>query len=516
MKKWLRTLGILFAFVLLAANLSFAAGPKDEFHDYLVGFHDGASAKGLAIAGVNVVEEWSDLGAVHVKANAAGLQGLQHNPNVAYVEEDVVRYTMGTYTDGALTWGLQAVHAQEAWNLGAKGQNIKVCILDTGIDSTQPEFKRPDGTSAIKATANFTTAPSVNDVVGHGTHVAGTIAGQTNASGSYIGVAPNVDLYIAKVLGDDGSGKSTWIINGMKWCTSTARANIASLSLGSSAGSLTEQRQFDSSYKSGLLILAAAGNAGDATLSYPAGYSSVVSIAAVDSNLAHASFSQYNSDVELAAPGVSVLSSVPVGAGSKSSATESGVSYTTNALEYAPKGNVNGPLVECGLADSTTSCTGKPASGAWIAMINRGTIAFSDKINNVIAQGASAAIIANNDTAAPDDAGSFTLGAAGNWIPTVSVSYNSGVAIRNGGLGSGNVTIEAWNYEYMNGTSMATPHASAVAALAWSANPALTNAQMRTVLQNSALDLGTAGRDTYFGYGLVQADAAVNLAKNTH
>lgn len=515
MRKWLRLMGVFAALLLMTANLALAAGPQESVKEYLVGFRAGHSAKGLAVAGVKVKDDWSDLGAAHVSATAAGLRGLQNHPDIAYVEEDVPRYAMGTFTDGAYTWGLQAVNAPAAWSLGAQGAGRKVCILDTGINAAHPEFTRPDGTSVIKATANFTTSPSVADVVGHGTHVAGTVAGQLNASGSYIGVAPGVDLYIAKVLGDNGSGKSSWVINGMKWCTSQG-ANIASLSLGSSRGSVAEQRQFDSSYSKGVLSLAAAGNAGNATLSYPAGYASVVSVAAVDQNLGHASFSQYNSDVELAAPGVSVLSAVPLGTGVKGSASENGVAYGNNPLEFSGKGNITGPLVECGLADTATSCTGMPASGAWIAMISRGSVAFSTKITNVMGQGAAAAIIANNDTANPDDVGSFTLGSAGNWIPTTSVSYNSGVAIRSDGLASGNVTITAWDYAYYAGTSMATPHASAVAALAWSVKPALTNAKIRTVLQSSAKDLGTAGRDVYFGYGLVQADAAVNLAKVTN
>ncbi|MEI7850110.1 MAG: S8 family serine peptidase, partial [Chloroflexota bacterium] len=71
------------------------------------------------------------------------------------------------------------------------------------------------------------------------------------------------------------------------------------------------------------------------------------------------------------------------------------------------------------------------------------------------------------------------------------------------------LTQPASGYEYWDGTSMATPHASAVAALVWSANPSATNAQIRTVLQQTAQDLGVAGRDTSYGFGLVQAKAAI-------
>ncbi len=176
---------------------------------------------------------------------------------------------------------------------------------------------------------------------------------------------------------------------------------------------------------------------------------------------------------------------------------------------------MTGPLVECGLADSATSCSGKPASGAWIALIDRGAIAFGAKVQNVMAQGASAAIIANNDTVNKDDVGNFTLGAAGTWIPSVSVSFDSGVSIRRQGLGSGSVNLAPADFDYVDGTSQATPHASAVAALAWSVKPALSNAQIRAILTSTATDLGARGRDDLYGNGLVQADAAVGAALAT-
>lgn len=503
-------------FLILAVSISFAQ-PKDQTQSYLVSLLPGTSAQSLVGPDVTLVAEWPELLSAQVKATPAAAAHLAQLPGVEYVEEDLVRTAFSLpYTDGDLTWGLQAVKAQEAWNLGATGQGIKVCVLDTGIDSSHPEFVRPDGTSAIAGVANFTDSPSTFSVHPHGTHVSGTIAGQTNASGSKIGVAPGVALYMAKVLGDDGNGYTSWVISGLKWCQSQG-ANIASLSLGSDRASGVESKAFLDAYKSGMLIIAAAGNGGDNRLSYPAGYYPVVSIAALNPDLTKASFSQFNSDVELSAPGVATLSSMPVGTGLTTSLVVAGQSYKTASVEYAPIGSVTGPLVECGIANSTTSCTGIPASGPWVAMISRGSVTFAAKVTNVMAQGASAAIIANNATSTPDDYGSFTLGAPGNWVPTVSVSYNSGKAIRAAGLGTGTVTLAPWNYGYMQGTSMATPHASAVAALVWSANPSLTNEQVRNILESTALHLGQEhGRNFEYGYGLVQADAAVMAAQATH
>jgi subtilisin family serine protease len=101
-----------------------------------------------------------------------------------------------------------------------------------------------------------------------------------------------------------------------------------------------------------------------------------------------------------------------------------------------------------------------------------------------------------------------TLGTTVTSIPSVTATDTDGAAMK-GQLGqSATVSVKASNYAYFDGTSMATPHVSAVAALVWSYFPTCTAAQIRTSLNNSALDLGPAGRDTKYGFGLVQAKAA--------
>ncbi|HWI50652.1 MAG TPA: S8 family serine peptidase [Symbiobacteriaceae bacterium] len=516
MHKLTRVLALLSVLILLTAAMASAApkttanGPTQKY--LIAGKNDKPILKTMEKLGIEIDDNWSDdINAVSAFLTDDQVKKLKGHADLEAVETDPVRHAMGTFNDAfPITWGLDAVNAPEAWNLGYTGQGIKVCILDTGIDFNHPEFYK-NGVSIVKGSKNFVTDghATAQDGAGHGTHVAGTIAAQ----GSTVkGVAPNVDLYIGRVLGDDGYSTGSSVINGVKWCYQTVNADIISMSLGGAGSSVTENKTYNAAYTAGTLTIAAAGNDGTTGISYPAGYSNVVSVAAVDSNLAKADFSQYNSDVELAGPGVAVYSSLPPFVGHKDFLFEGTTSYTSSALEYSPHGKVTGQLVECGTAETTTSCVNKPAGG-FIAVVSRGVISFADKANNVKAQGATAMILTNNDTANPDDFGSFTLGAAGTWPVSVSVSYNTGVAIRSGGLGTGSVEIQDFNYGYYNGTSMATPHASAVAALAWSVKPTLTNATIRSVLQTSAQDLGAAGRDVNFGYGLVMADAAVNLAK---
>jgi subtilisin family serine protease len=506
-------------FVLATASMASANWKSNDgqAQKFLIsGKHEKQILKTLEKLGVSVEDDWSDdFNAVSAYLTAEQADKLSKHADIEAVEPDLMRQKLGVYNDAfPITWGLDAVNAPEAWAAGATGQAIKVCILDTGIDYTHKEFFK-NGVSIIKGSKNFVNDrhPDATDGDGHGTHVAGTIAAQ---GVTVKGVAPNVELYIGRVLDDTGSGASSWIMNGVKWCYGTVKAQVISMSLGGAGSSTTENKTYNSAYTAGSLVIAAAGNDGTSGISYPAGYANVVSVAAVDSNLAKADFSQFNSDVELAGPGVAVYSSLPLSKGTSASTLEGSTQYASNSIEFAPKGQVTGQLVECGTAETTTSCVNKPASGTWIAVVSRGVISFADKANNVKAQGASGMILTNNDTALPDDVGNFTFGAAGTWPVATSISYNSGVALRAGGLGTGTVKIEAFDYAYFNGTSMATPHVSAVAALAWSAKPSLTNAQIRTILQTTVQDLGAAGRDVNFGYGLVQADAAVAKAKVTN
>ena len=511
-KKRLWVAGMTLALVGAALPFSASAAPGNGA-SYLVGLRDNGGAQKLRAAGFTVAAEFGRQRAAQVVTDAAGLARLQNNPNVTYVEPDRVVQAEANFVDnGEITWGLDAIDAPDVWGT-TTGAGVTVCVLDTGFDFEHPDFNQAN----IVGSANFVNDAhrTAQDGNGHGTHVAGTIAAQPNGFG-VSGVAHGVNLLIARVLGDDGSGSTSGVIKGVNWCVDQG-ADILSLSLGSEAGSKTEERAFQSAWDAGRLSIAASGNDATSAPHFPSAYSTVISVGAVDSRLDLASFSNFGPDQEVVAPGVQVYSTMPIGFGRVTTVTEADKTFASNDVEFSPttSGPLTGPLVECGLADSTTSCTGEPASGAWIALINRGAIAFGAKVQNVMAQGATAAIIANNDTVNKDDAGEFTLGAAGTWIPSVSVSYNSGVSIRRQGLGSGSVNLAPTDFDYVDGTSQATPHASAVAALAWSVKPALNNAQIRDILNSTATALGARGRDDLYGNGLVQADGAVAAALAT-
>jgi subtilisin family serine protease len=274
------------------------------------------------------------------------------------------------------------------------------------------------------------------------------------------------------------------------------------MSLGGTFSSTSENTAFSNAYNAGVLSIAAAGNDGNTRTSYPAGYSSVVSVAAVDSSKAKATFSQANADVEIAAPGVGVRSTVPRGMGKTEDFSVAGTGYEAIAFEGSANGNRSGGLVDCGLG--TTTCAG--ASGK-VCLIERGTNTFAEKVLACQNGGGVAAVVYNNTTGSL----SGTMGTTVATIPGVGISRDDGLALKAGFIGaSATVNVGTGDYAYFDGTSMATPHVSGIAALVWSHYTTCTNVQIRNALNATAEDLGTAGRDSSFGYGLVKTKAAVD------
>jgi subtilisin family serine protease len=201
---------------------------------------------------------------------------------------------------------------------------------------------------------------------------------------------------------------------------------------------------------------------------------------------------------------VAVLSTVPIGQGLASELAVAGVTFAAGDMTGSPKANVTAPLADFGLGDVVnTAMAGK------ICLIQRGAIDFASKVTNCKISGGVGAVIYNNVAGALGG----TLGTAVTTIPAVTASGTDGVLLRTKIGQNTNVAVIATNYALFDGTSMATPHVSAVAALVWSYFPTCTAAQIRTTLGRSAMDLGAVGRDVKFGFGLVQARGAFDRIK---
>lgn len=512
-KKVFSVVSLLLAFVFILSVTQPAYSSNDSKVRVWVEFNPGSAArveKSLQGMGAEFHYRFEDLNSFVVTVPEQAIAGLRNIPNVVLIEEDAIRYPMSEAVPEA-PYGVEMVQALEVWDgdhdgeidTGAPtGSGIKVCIIDSGLYTGHEDFA---GAPVDGYLTNWNT-----DTCGHGTHVAGTITASLNDLG-VVGVNPggpnSVELYIVKVFDgpECGWSYSSTLANAAQQCQA-AEADIISMSLGGAQKNKTEERVFNNLYSAGILSIAAAGNEGTSAYSYPASYSSVVSVAAIDENKNWADFSQFNNQVELAAPGVSVLSTVPFK--NTATVTVNGVTYSGNPIEYAnwtTENGVTGELVDGGLCDNTGAWGGK------VVLCQRGDISFYDKVMNVQKSAGAAAIIYNNEP------GDF-LGTLGegytSTIPAISLSQENGLALLSYSNQSATVvsTSEspASGYEAWDGTSMATPHVSGVAALVWSAFPLKSNAEIRDALTKTAYDLGDPGLDNYYGYGLVQAKAALD------
>ena len=353
------------------------------------------------------------------------LSDLKADPKVEFAEEDRIASANITPNDPYLSstgswgqsypdlWGIQKIGAPAAWNTST-GAGIIVAVVDTGIDYNHPDIAAnvwintgeiPNngidddhngyiddvrGWDFIGST--YTNPQQSNDPIdhnGHGTHVAGTVAAVGNNGIGVIGVAWNAQVMAVKGLDDTGTGVDSTLDPAILYAVNNG-ADIISASWGGTTYSQAEADAITYAYDLGAVIVVAAGNnAADARTFYPAALWNVITVAASDPNDNLASFSNYGSKIDVAAPGVDILS-------------------------LQASGTSLGPVVSPG-------------------------------------------------------------------------------------------------YIRLSGTSMATPHVSGLAALILSQNPNYSNEQVRQVIRASATDLGPPGYDLSFGYGRINASAALGV-----
>jgi hypothetical protein len=194
-----------------------------------------------------------------------------------------------------------------AWATTAGSSSVIVAVLDTGMYAAHVDLA---GINVVSPRNEITDTTDVADGHGHGTHVIGEIAAATDNGLGVAGIAPGVSIMPIKVLGDNGSGWFSDILDGIDWAR-THGATVISMSLGGQLDPAMVpyyQPVVDAAYAAGITIVAAAGNNGNGTISYPGAFDHVLSIAATNNADQRASFSNANSTVDLAAPGVGIMS----------------------------------------------------------------------------------------------------------------------------------------------------------------------------------------------------------------
>ena len=202
---------------------------------------------------------------------------------------------------------LGVMEVPAAWQTTTGSSSVVVAVLDTGMYTAHPDLA---GVTVVSPRNEIANTTDVTDGHGHGTHVIGEIAAATDNGLGVAGIAPGVSIMPVKVLSDGGTGWFSDILDGIDWAR-THGATVISMSLGAQLDPSTVaayQPVIDAAYSAGITIVAAAGNNGDGTISYPAAFNHVLSIAATDNNDQRAWFSNANATVDLAAPGVGITS----------------------------------------------------------------------------------------------------------------------------------------------------------------------------------------------------------------
>ena len=317
--EWFKQFGLLpvgiliLAIGLISAAVSPVLAKQPDMVKVLIGFDNqpGPAEEALVHAkGGTVKYTYHLVPAIAATLPAQAREGILRNPNVIAVDDDLAVHAIDAELDN--TWGVKRIGAGTVHDDGNKGYGVRVGILDSGIDTDHLDLDYDPSCST-----NFVDYETIEDGAGHGTHTAGTVAALDNDTG-VVGVAPEVTLCIYKVLDSNGSGSYSDVIAALEQAVADG-VQITNNSYGSSGdpGSVVKAA-FDNASADGVLHIGAAGNDGNAegtgdNCIYPARWDSVVATAATTQSDVRASFSSTCPEVELAAPGYYILSTVPGG-----------------------------------------------------------------------------------------------------------------------------------------------------------------------------------------------------------
>ena len=353
------------------------------------------------------------------------IKELRNQPNVLSAEPNYIVRSYSTAPNDphyGYQWNLPMINLPETWDATKGSNDVIVAVVDSGVIMDHSDLKDRLTGTGYNFVKSDGLGPNPNDPGDkesgtgrssfHGTHVAGIIAAGTNNGIGVAGVTWNTKIMPVRVIGAGGSGTTYDMLQGIRYAaglsndsktTPSKHADIINLSLGGSAKSDSEQSVINDVRAKGIIVIAASGNENRSTPSYPASYNGVISVSAVNINGTRASYSNYGSYIDVAAPG-------------------------------GDSGDFNGD----GYQDYILSTGGDDSSGS----------------------------------------------------------------VREG-------------YTFLAGTSMAAPHVAGVAALMKAVYPALSPADLDALLAAGKItnDIGAAGRDNYFGWGLINAFKAVAAAQ---
>ncbi len=380
MEKWAVSFLGLTLLLCIGMSLPVKANTQGNESQQVIVEYKNIQGKAAALNNSQKVEkQYQNVPAVAVSMTQEAIDNLKNNPNVARVEpnvrfkvsDDQLRpYNISSVSSGTTSattaeesqWDLQASQSPLAWSEGITGKGVKVAILDTGIAS-HPDLNIAGGVSMVSYTTSFL------DDDGHGTNIAGFVGALRNGKGM-VGMAPDVQLFSVKVLDNTGQGYLSDVLSGIDWAI-TNHMNIINLSFGTTSDSQLLHDMVDKAYANGVLVVCASGNLGNDlgtgdNVTYPAKYSSALSVSAVDRNMVRAPFSSTGNKIDFSAGGVDVASTYLNGSYAIGSGTSQAAPHVTGLLallkqKYPTK--TNDELV--GILKSFAKDLGAPGKDAW-------------------------------------------------------------------------------------------------------------------------------------------------------
>ncbi|WP_339179303.1 S8 family serine peptidase [Paenibacillus sp. FSL R5-0701] len=325
--------------LLLNAGLAHAGSLTGTVQEVIIVYKNENGKEAIIEESIDIKHEFETIPAVAATVTSADLHQLASDPNIAYIERNTkFRITGGDIKVTSIPaeqsqWNFQAIQPTKRWDEGYTGAGVKVAVIDTGIFA-HSELTIAGGVSTVDYTTSY------NDDRGHGTHVAGIIAAKSG-NGGIVGVAPGVELYAVKAIGADGEGTILDVLEGVEWSIQNGM-DIINISLGMDTDSSLFKEIIDNAYDAGIVIVGTAGNEQEGipldtyTIQYPAKYDSVIAVGAVDSLNQRGIFSSVGEEVELAAPGVDIISTYVKADGTggygKSSGTSQAAPHVTGMI----------------------------------------------------------------------------------------------------------------------------------------------------------------------------------------
>jgi subtilisin len=336
MRRISQPIFIMLALLLTITSLTMASPP--EMERYIVVLNDRVESPASAAREI-AAQAGGQVGFIYehalkgfsLQVPAQALAALENNPRVKYVDNDYVRYAFAQTTPT----GIERIFADTNTAIDMDGSDdyrvdVDVAVIDTGVDFEHPDLNVAGGVSCTGRIFKTSCVSGGDDDHYHGTHVAGTVGALDNGIG-VVGVAPGARIWSVKVLDKNGSGWSSWIIAGIDWVAKNAATiEVANMSLGGSGFSQAEYDAIQGAVNKGVAFAVAAGNEDDDAAYYsPAAFDNVLTVSALadfdgaaggyesptcrdDEDDTLANFSNWGDAVDIAAPGVCILSTYPL------------------------------------------------------------------------------------------------------------------------------------------------------------------------------------------------------------